>query len=367
MRHPDTANQRVLRALGAGLIGLAALALPLRAAAQSAPVITQVFGPDTPTGPYKHPACATELANGDLFLAYYGGEGEYARDTTVFGARLARGSQTWTSPVPIAKDPFRSVGNPVVWEAPDGVVWLFYVVRYGETWGTSRIQAKISRDGARTWSDAFPLTLDAGSMVRNRPIVLHDGSYLLPIYIEDGANTELVGPRSVSTFLRFDPKTQTWSPQGEIRSATGNIQPAVVEVAPNHLIAYARRGGDYNPTSDGWLVRAESRDGGRTWTEGRNSTFPNPNAAVDFVKLQSGALLLAWNDHMWKRTPLMLALSDDGDRSWPTRRALETGDEGYAYPIVFQARDGRIHVFYTTNGRKVIRHAIVTEDWIRGR
>ena len=32
-----------------------------------------------------------------------------------------------------ARDPFRSVGNGVVWRAPDGLVWLFYVVRYGDT------------------------------------------------------------------------------------------------------------------------------------------------------------------------------------------------------------------------------------------
>ena len=26
-----------------------------------------------------------------------------------------------------------------VWQAPDGVVWLYYVVRYGDTWSSSRI------------------------------------------------------------------------------------------------------------------------------------------------------------------------------------------------------------------------------------
>ena len=35
--------------------------------------ITRVFGPEVPTGPYKHPACLTEFENGDLYLVYYGG------------------------------------------------------------------------------------------------------------------------------------------------------------------------------------------------------------------------------------------------------------------------------------------------------
>ena len=39
-------------------------------------VTERVFGPEVPTGPYKHPASMTELANGDLYLVYYGGKGE---------------------------------------------------------------------------------------------------------------------------------------------------------------------------------------------------------------------------------------------------------------------------------------------------
>jgi hypothetical protein len=112
--------------------------------------LSRVFGPEVPTGPYKHPASMTELKNGDLYLVYYGGEGEYATETGVFGSRLKRGEAKWSDPRPIARDPFRSVGNGVVWEGPDGLVWLFYVVRFGETWSTSRVQVKVSRDGAES-------------------------------------------------------------------------------------------------------------------------------------------------------------------------------------------------------------------------
>src|SRR5262249_28525818 len=108
--------------------------------------ISRVFGPEIKTGPYKHPASMTELSSGDLYLVYYGGAGEYAVETAVFGSRRRQDETAWTAPKPIARDPFRSVGNAVVWEAPDGVLWLFYVVRYGATWSTSRVQFKVSRD-----------------------------------------------------------------------------------------------------------------------------------------------------------------------------------------------------------------------------
>jgi predicted neuraminidase len=326
--------------------------------------IERVFGPEVPTGPYKHPACMTELKNGDLYLVYYGGQGEYAVDTAVFGARLKKGSSTWTSPKPIAHDPFRSVGNGVVWEAPDGLVWLCYVVRYGETWSTSRIQFKVSRDGAETWSDASVLSMDEGDMVRGRPIVLHDGDYLLPIYHETGHDTEIVGPDSTSLFLRFNPSKRTWTKTGAIRSPRGNIQPAVVQLDDGRLIAYCRRGGDYDAKTVGYIVRSESRDGGRTWSEGTDSAFPNPNAAVDFLKLRSGRLLLIFNDSMNRRTPLTAALSSDQDRTWPIRRNIREGNGDFGYPSAFQARDGRIHLVFTSERRSVVNHAVFDEDWV---
>lgn len=326
--------------------------------------IERVFGPETPTGKYKHPASITELVNGDLYLVYYGGTGEYAVDTGVFGSRLIRGTKKWSVPRLIAHDPFRSVGNGVVWQAPDGTVWLFYVVRWGDTWSTSRIQAKISKDGAHAWSDSFVLSDVEGDMVRGRPIVLDTGEYLLPIYHETGHNTEVVGADSASQFLRFSPKTRQWQPSGTIRSAKGNIQPAVAQLSHDRLIAYCRRAGGYGPTTDGYMVRAASTDGGRTWSEGRDAAFPNPNAAVDLLRLKSGRLLLVYNDSMNDRTPLTVSLSVDGDNSWPIKRNLATGPYDYAYPYAMQAKDRKIHVVFTSHDRTVVHHAVFDETWL---
>ena len=114
----------------------------------------------------------------------------------------------------------------------------------------------------------------------------NDGDYLLPIYHETGHDPEMVGPDSTSLFLRFNPAKKTWTKTGRDPLAEGNIQPAVVQLDDGELIAYCRRGGDYDPKTVGYIVRSESHDGGRTWSEGKDSAFPNPNAAVDFLKLQ---------------------------------------------------------------------------------
>jgi len=253
----------------------------------------------------------------------------------------------------------------VIWQARDGLVWLFYVVRYGETWPTSRVQAKVSRDNAVTWSDAFPLVSDEGMMVCNKPIVLHNGDYFLPLYHEAGYNTEFTSPDSCGLFLRYDVKQKNWQPTGRIRSATGNIQPVPVEIRDDNLIAYVRRGGNFEPTTNGWLVRAESQDGGWTWSEGVNSQFKNPNAAVDFIKLRSGNLLLVFNDSMNDRSPLTVALSPDNDHTWPWRRNVAEGPYDYAYPMAVQTKDGKLHLIFTSHERTIVNHAVLDEEWIK--
>ncbi|MBP8129890.1 MAG: exo-alpha-sialidase [Candidatus Hydrogenedentes bacterium] len=324
----------------------------------------RIFGPEIP-GEYKHPASIAELDTGDLYLAYYGGSGEYGMDTKVYGARLSPGAAQWTAPEPIADTPWRSEGNPVVFQAPGGLVWLFYVVRYGDTWSDSRIHAKISEDGAKTWSDSMLIADEKGMMVRGKPLVLNNGDYLLPVYHETGHDRERVGSDTVSFFLRYDPKTRVWSESSRIRSRTGNLQPAPAQVTDDYLLCFCRRGGGYEPVTDGFVVRSESHDGGRTWSEGVDTEFPNPNAAVDLLKLQNGHLLLVYNDSMTDRTPLTVALSTDDGETWPFKRDIATGPLDYAYPYAIQARDGKIHLVYTSHERTVVNRAVFEESALR--
>jgi hypothetical protein len=325
----------------------------------------RVFGPELPDA-YKHPVSFTELANGDLYLVYYGGSGEYGDDTWVRGSRLVKGESHWSRPTVIADTPFRSDGNGVVWQASDGIVWLFYVVRYGPTWSNSRIKYKISRDGAHTWSDSDLLAFEEGSMVRGRPIALINGDYLLPVYHETGHDREFMGPDTGSFFYRKKKGATQWTPTKLIHSRIGNLQPSIVQINDSYLIAYSRRGGGYEAKDGGHLVRSESRDGGFTWGEGTDSAFPNPNAATDFIKLQNGHLLLVYNNNGGStRMPLTVAISVDDDKSYPYKRDIvnKPGDSA-AYPTALQTRDGKIHVVYTSDQRTVVNHLIFDESAI---
>ncbi|HLJ11324.1 MAG TPA: sialidase family protein [Planctomycetaceae bacterium] len=327
-------------------------------------VIERVIGPEILTK-YKHPASLAELQNGDLYLAYYGGSGEYATDTAVYGARLRHGEKEWTRPVVIADTPFRTDGNAVVWQAPDGLVWLFYLTRYGQTWSDSRIKFKISRDGAQSWSDSDMLGFEKGTMVRGAPIVLKNGDYLLPIYHETGNDRENVGADTTSLFFRRNAQTGEWAETNRIKSRIGNLQPSVVQISDDYLIAYSRRGGGYDGQADGWLVRSESRDGGYTWSEGKDSQFSNPNSAADFIKLRNGHLLLVYNDSHRDRMPLAVAISPDNDKTYPYKRNIvDKKRDTAAYPFAIQTNDGKIHIVYTSESRTVINHAVFDEKAI---
>jgi len=225
---------------------------------------------------------------------------------------------------------------------------------------------KISDDGARTWSDSFMLNFEEGTMVRGQPIVLNNGDYLLPMYYETGDDREKTAATTCSYFMRYNPKTKVWTETNRINSPMGNLQAQVVQLTDDYLVAYLRRGGDYLPTEHGYMLRSESKDGGHTWSDAAETKFPNPNAAVDFIKLQNDHLLLVYNDSMNDRTPLTVAISTDGDKTYPHRRNIAGGDNTFAYPYAIQTHDGKIHIIYTTNGRTTIMHAVFDEYAITG-
>jgi predicted neuraminidase len=320
--------------------------------------IEKVVGPETPGGTYKHPACIEELPNGDLYIAYHGGEGEYERDTAVFGSRLVKGSSKWSKPKPIADTPSRGEGNAVVWQEPGGLTWLFYVSRYGETWSDSIIKYKYSTNGGESWSDPEIISFVKGLMVRSQPIQLADGDFLLPIYHERGTDKEHVGEESTSLFARFSKVNKQWTFTKEVHSRLGNIQPSVVPLDANHLLAFCRRGGGYGHVPDGFIVKTESHDGGRTWSPGVDTKFPNPNSAIDLIKLRNGHLVLIYNDSFYgERMPLTMRVSSDDGKTWPHVRNIvnKPGDDA-AYPYIIETADGRIHGVYTSQERTVINH-----------
>ena len=71
--------------------------------------------------------------------------------------------------------------------------------------------------------------------------------------------------------------------------------------------------------------------------------------------------MLIYNDHMYERSPLTVAISTDGGQTFPRRRNIVDGKGSYSYPTAVQAKDGKIHLIYTSDSRTTIRHAVFSE------
>lgn len=90
---------------------------------------------------------------------------------------------------------------------------------------------------------------------------------------------------------------------------------------------------------------------------------PNPNAAIDLIKLDNGHLALIYNDSFdGERMPLTMRISTDGGQTWPVAHELvnKPGDDA-AYPYVIQTADGKIHGVFTSQGRSVVNHFTLDE------
>lgn len=96
----------------------------------------------------------------------------------------------------------------------------------------------------------------------------------------------------------------------------------------------------------------------------QKTALPNNNSGTDAVTLKDGRFLLVYNHVLppdsvkggkGERTPLNVAVSQDG-KTWYAALVLEDSPIGqYSYPSVIQSSDGKVHIVYTWR-RKRIKH-----------
>ena len=317
--------------------------------------------PDLPPALWErrcHGSTMVELGNGDLLAAWYEGSYETASDVVIAGARRRRGQSAWDTVEVLADTPGYSDGNPVLFVAPDGALWLFYATMYGPTWNMCQLKYKTARDQGNAWSAPVVLREQLGWLYRNKAVVLSSGRIVLPIY--DEANLH-------SLMLLSDDNGRNWRSSGPIHSTPSNIHPTVVELSDGSLLCYARyfaSGLGHIALGEGHIWQSASRDGGETWTPAVATGIKNPNSGIDLTRTAAGHLVLAYNDSYDKRTPLNVALSEDEGKTWPYQKVIESRPGNFAYPWLIQTHDGLLHLTFSYN-YQTIKHVVFDEDWLR--
>ena len=307
-------------------------------------VVTAEFIFEKAPFPSCHASTIAETKAG-LVAAWFGGTRESARDVGIWVSRLEDGK--WTAPVEAANgvptDGERQpCWNPVLFQPKDGPLLLFYKVGPSPRswWG----MLKTSDDGGKTWSDARRLPDGTLGPIKNKPVQLPGGDLLCP------SSTEHDGWRV--HFERTADLGKTWQATPALGDGkeVAAIQPSILTHAGGRLQALGR-------TRQGKIFTTESDDGGKTWGELKLTELPNPNSGIDAVTLADGRHLLVYNHTTKGRSPLNVAVADDG-KAWKAAAVLESEPGEYSYPAVIQAADGSVHVTYTWK-RQRVRHVVL--------
>jgi predicted neuraminidase len=295
-----------------------------------------------------HASTLLRTNDGNFIVAWFGGTHEKHPDVGIW---LAKGlPRKWSRPIQVAKLRNEPHWNPVLFKDPAGKIILYFkigsTIDEWETWFIT------SSDNGDTWSQPQELVPgDKGGRgpVKNKPIILADGTWLAP------ASDEKKGVWNA--FIdRSEDNGQTWTKSAFLAinrdsiRGEGIIQPTLWESTPGNVHLLLR-------SSSGFVCRSDSHDAGKTWSPVYKTALPNPNSGIDVTKCKDGILALAFNragGNWGPRRPLSLAISNDNGTTWPIVTDIETGTEGdeFSYPAIISFGD-TIAVAYTWKRQRI--------------
>jgi predicted neuraminidase len=295
--------------------------------------------------PECHASTIAESKAG-LVAAWFGGTRERNSDVGIWLSRHESGG--WTPPIEVANGIQHTnkrypCWNPVLFQPESGPLLLFYKVGPSPSrWWGMLMQ---SDDGGKTWTLPRRLPEDILGPVKNKPVQLANGDLLCPTSTEhDGWRVH---------FERTPDLGKTWEIIGPVNDGKkiGAIQPSILLHPDGRLQAVGR-------TQQRNIFEIWSSDNGRTWDPMTLTQLPNPNSGIDAVTLKDGRHLLVYNHTVKGRSPLNVAVSTDG-KGWRAALVLDN-DPGkeFSYPAAIQTSDGRVHITYTWQRRRV-KHALL--------
>ena len=96
--------------------------------------------------------------------------------------------------------------------------------------------------------------------------------------------------------------------------------------------------------------------------------LPSNNSGTDAVTLKDGRHVLVYNNSKPQlrakkavRTPLNLALSEDGIHWKPVLTLEDSPIREYSYPAIIQGKDGKLHITFTWR-RELIKYMKIDLD-----
>ena len=377
-------------------------------------IVQDEFLYEQSTFPECHGATIVELKNGDLVASYFGGTKERNPDCGIWVSRKLKGAKSWTAPYLAAdgvfnlNDPLIKIAglsgineettpatagpmsvhfdgdtlnsrrkacwNPVLFQIPGGDLLLFYKI--GTNVGDWTGWLTRSSDGGKTWSQREPLPEGILGPIKNKPEYIN-GRIISPsstegkmgwrvhfeISDDQGKTWKKVGPLDAELDL------PTISRKAEVKDVddqeggeaiVGKDMKPIYAIQPSSLRHRDGRLQVLCRTRNAKVATAWSSDNGETWSKVTLLDVPNNNSGTDAVTLKDGRHVLIYNNFetlpgtpKGPRTPLLIAISEDGI-NWRHAVTLEDSPiSQYSYPSIIQGKDGDLHAIYTWRRQRI--------------
>lgn len=318
-----------------------------------------------------------------LFTRFRGGAADHSPADLVSIISHDSG-RTWDSaPRVVVQNPGgENVMSVSLLRLKSGRIALFYLVKNSLL--DCRPVVRFSDDEAATWSAPVAVTTAPGYFVLNndRVIQLPSGRLIVPLALHrsrgnDPKSYQQWDSRGIAVWCLSDDEGRTWREAADwwalpVRSTSGFQEPGVVELADGRLFSWAR-------TDQGAQFGGYSTDGGEHWPMLDRTELASPNSPAS-IKLIPGSsdLLALFNDHSGrfefpkgKRAPLVAAISNDGGKTWPRRKLIESDLQGWYCYTAIHFTDEAVLLAYAAGDPKIghlnrTRLRRLSRDWLKG-
>jgi len=289
-------------------------------------------------GNFCHCPTLLETQSNDLFVTWYAyPENEYAEASIVI-ARQSMSNKNWSPSKVLIHPTAYSNGNPLLFQDPTGRIHLMFVVLKGIYWNHSYIKHTYSDDNGISWSTITQIFNQEGMMIRHPPLLLDDGSYLLPAYNENARESILL--------KSFHPYTE-WKQSYKFDNRN-IIQSTIIKEGSGRLTLFFR------PHTDPRRIwQSFSPDQGRFWSNPRQTLLPNPLSGISAFTVNDNIVMIYNPTEGQNRFPLSSSISRDGGFTWEEPEVIDNSDCEVSYPSFYAGKNQKIHGVYTHNRQHI--------------
>ncbi len=304
----------------------------------------------TPPTDQCHCSSIAPLPDGKLFVVWYGGTREGAKDARIYAATVDKsGTASDVRPILDASTLgrhtnryVRKLGNPVVYRQGSRL-WLFVVSVSLGGWSGSSLNYAYSDDCGESWSTFRHLrtnpSFNMGTLVRCPVVPLQDGGFVLPAYCE------FLGKFGVG--VRFDSDGRMVDRvKIPVEGNRAAIQPCCVPLGARRALAFLRTPGRK-------IGVGETLDAGLSWQARPDLPLDNPDSSVAAFKTIRNQLAIAGNPKEGRGRLVVWINDSSDDKLWKEIAVLEDSDgDEFSYPFICES-DGNVYVSYTYKRRGV--------------